>query len=676
MRRKDIENDPTIGNRSEAYEAFDDIPRNPDLHKTIGDQIVARYGRRDLISGLLGVSATAALFGATTLPQTARADTARASMGRFVFDEVQWGNDETHHVAPGYVADILLRWGDPIITDAPTFDVFNQSASAQLQQFGYNNDYVGFIPLNSDASRGLLCVNHEYTNEEMMFPNLGRQDRDDFAAMTQELVDIEMAAHGGTVVEIAKSADGSWAVALDSPLNRRISPLNTEMAIDGPAAGHPRMQTTADPTGARVIGTLNNCAGGMTPWGTWLMAEENFHGYFWTDTLDWDGDPDLSDQPNANSLKRYGIPGRWYAWGKVHERFNIDHSPHEPNRFGWVVEVDPRDPHATPVKHTSLGRFSHEGAETVVAKSGQLVVYMGDDARFEYVYKYVSNGVVGDQTTSRSGLLSDGVLYVARFDSDGSLVWLPLIFGQGPLTPENGFADQAEVLIDARLAADMLGATPMDRPEDVAPRGDGRAFVMLTNNSRRKPDQVDAANPRAKSRFGHIIELAEKDGNHAAPSGRWSIVVKCGDPNVAQVGAEWHPSISDSGWFGSPDNCAVDGDGRLWVSTDQGSRWDRTGKSDGLYGVETDGTMRGMSRLFFRAPVGGELTGPCFTPDGETLFLAVQHPGTDGTKALKGFERASTFDDPATRWPDFTPNMPPRPSIVVVRKVGGGKIAT
>ncbi|MEY8801719.1 PhoX family phosphatase [Leisingera sp. XS_AS12] len=676
MDRKQIINDPQTGNKGEAFEAYDDIPANPNLQRTIGDVIAARYGRRELLKGILGVSATTALFGATAL-SAPRPSAAAVSpeQGRYNFAELQWGNDETHHVADGYDADILLRWGDPITADAPEFDVMNQSAEAQLKQFGYNNDYVGFVPLNEEGSRGLLCVNHEYTNEEVMFPGLGRQDRADFAGMTRELVDTEMAAHGGSVVEIARGDDGKWQVVRDGNMNRRISPLHTEMTIDGPAAGHPRMQTSADPTGTRVIGTLNNCAGGMTPWGTWLMAEENFHGYFWTDKLDEDGKPDLSEQAEAEQMKRYGAPGRWYAWGKYHDRFNIDKEPNELNRFGWVVEVDPRNPDATPVKHTALGRFRHEGAETTVSSSGHLVVYMGDDARFDYQYKYVSDGVVSEDPAANARLLSEGTLYVARFDEDGSLTWLPLVHGEGPLTAENGFASQADVLIDTRLAADALGATPMDRPEDAQPRGDGTAYVMLTNNTRRGADQVDAANPRAESSFGHIIEIKEAGGDHAATHGHWSILVKCGDPALAEVGAEWNPETSENGWFGSPDNCAFDAEGRLWVSTDQGSGWGKTGKSDGLYGVETEGELRGHSKLFFRCPVGGELCGPYFTPDNETLFLAVQHPGTDGTKALKGFERASTFEDPATRWPDFDPKMPPRPSVVVVTRQGGGKIA-
>ena len=675
MTRRQILSDPTIGNKAEAFEAFDDIPTNQNLGKTIGDVINARYGRRGVLRGMLGVTATTALFGTSALvaPGQARAETSKS---RYAFDELTWGNDETHHVADGYDAKILLRWGDPILADAPEFDVMNQTAAAQLGQFGYNNDYVGFVALNDDGSRGLLCVNHEYTNEEVMFPGLGRQDRAQFSGMTPALIDIEMAAHGGSVVEIAKDGAGAWQVVRDGKMNRRITPLETAMTLDGPAAGHARLKTNDDPDGTNVIGTLNNCAGGMTPWGTWLMAEENFHGYFWTNMLDDDGKPVIADDhPEAASYKRYGIPGMWYAWGAHHDRFNIDTEPHAPNKFGWVVEVDPMDPTSVPVKHTALGRFRHEGAETTVASDGRLVVYMGDDNRFDYQYKYVSAGKVSDDRSTNSNLLSDGTLYVARFDADGTVNWLPLIHGEGPLTRENGFADQGDVMIDARIAADLLGATPMDRPEDAQPRGDGTAYIMLTNNTKRKPDQVNAANPRAESSFGHIIEIKEDGANHSATSGTWSILVKCGDPDVTEVGAQWNPDTTENGWFGSPDNCAIDADGRLWVATDQGGNWDKTGKSDGLYAVETEGDGRGTSKLFFRCPVGSEMCGPYFTDDGETLFVAVQHPGTDGTKNLAGFERESTFEDPATRWPDFDPKMPPRPSVVVITKQGGGKIA-
>lgn len=675
MNRKDIIQDPTIGNKAEAYEAFDDIPTNPNLGRTIGDVINRRYGRRDMLKGVLGVTATTALFGTSAMIAPKQAAAASAA-SRYNFDELAWGNDETHHIAEGYNADVLLRWGDPITAGAPEFDVQNQSAEAQLKQFGYNNDYVGFTALNDEGTRGLLCVNHEYTNEEVMFPGLGRQDRDGFKGMTKELVDIEMAAHGGSVVEIAQGSDGKWALVRDSQYNRRITPLNTEMTIDGPAAGHARMKTNEDPEGMTVIGTVNNCAGGMTPWGTYLMAEENFHGYFWTDVVDGEDKPDISAQAEATSMKRYGVPGRWYAWGQHHDRWNIDKEPNEPNRWGWIVEVDPRNPDAKPIKHTAMGRFRHEGAETTVSSDGHLVVYSGDDNRFDYQYKYVSGGTVTDETAVfGSPLMSDGTLYVARFDEDGTVAWLPLVHGEGPLTAENGFNSQADVMIDTRIAADLLGATPMDRPEDAQPGPNGTAYIMLTNNTRRKADQVNAANPRPESSFGHIIEIKEADGNHASTTGTWSILVKCGDPSIEEVGAQWNPETSENGWFGSPDNCAFDADGRLWISTDQGSSWGKTGKSDGLYGLETEGDLRGTSKLFFRCPVGGELCGPYFHDNGETLFLAVQHPGTDGTKDFKGFERNSTFEDPATRWPDFDEAMPPRPSVVVVTKQGGGKIA-
>ena len=365
----------------------------------------------------------------------------------------------------------------------------------------------------------------------------------------------------------------------------------------------------------------------------------------------------------------------WYAWGTTHDRFDIDKEPNEPNRFGWIVEVDPRKPDAMPVKHTALGRFRHEGCETTLAADGRLVVYSGDDNRFDYMYKYVSKGTVSDDSVANSKLLGDGTLYVARFDEDGTVAWLPLVHGTGPLTPQNGFADQGDVMIDARMAADLLGATPMDRPEDAQPRGDGTVYLMLTNNSRRKAAQVDAANPRDKNRFGHIIEIKEDGGDHGAERGKWSIIVRCGSPAVAEVGAVWNPDTSKNGWFGSPDNAAMDAQGRLWVATDQGRNWAKTGKSDGLYGVETEGPARGTSKLFFRCPVGGEMCGPYFTQDQETLFVAVQHPGTDGTKDLAGFNRASTFEDPATRWPDFDPTMPPRPAVLVTTKHIGGNIA-
>jgi uncharacterized protein len=669
--------DDHYASKSDACETADDIPLNPDTERSIGAVIARRYSRRDILKGSLGVTTATALFGTGALDAgRARAQTVAAAR----FNELTAGVDERHHVAEGYTADVLLRWGDPLFPDLAPFNPHKLTAEEQERRFGYNNDYIAFFPLGSAGNRGLLCVNHEYVNSEVMFPGLNRLKRTDFSKITEAHVAVEMAAHGVTVVEVSREGE-RWRPVLESKANRRIT-ASTPMTIDGPAAGHARLWTAGDPTGQHVLGTLNNCAGGQTPWGTYLTAEENFHGYFWSDTpgfvdrLRITG-PGGTGGTEARSYARYRIPSGWYSWGRHHPRFNVEKEPHEPNRFGWIVEIDPSDPASTPVKHTALGRFSHEGAECLINKDGRVVLYSGDDARFEYVYRFVSRDRYRtDDRAHNMRLLSEGTLSVARYNDDGKLDWLPLVFGEGPLTPENGFRSQADVVIDARIAADLLKATPMDRPEDVEPSPQtGKVYVMLTNNDRRTATRTNAANPRAENAFGHIIEMTPPDGDHAAARFTWDLLIACGDPAVAEVGARWNPATTADGWFACPDNCAFDADGQLWVATDQGSGWSKTGRADGLYAVDTEGSLRGRSRLFFRGPVGAEICGPCFAPDGETLFLAVQHPGTDGVHAWKPFGRPSTFEDPATRWPDFQPDMPPRPAVLVIRRHGGGRIA-
>jgi uncharacterized protein len=673
-----MQDDDEFCNRAEVREALDDIPQNANIKQTIGDVINARYHRREVMRGMLGVAAITSVVSPTLLLAACSDDDSSAGEA-FSFKEIASGVDETHHVAEGYDAQVLLRWGDPVFADSPPFDPRRQSAAAQLRQFGYNNDYIGFIPLDGSDDRGLLCVNHEYTNEEVMFPQIPVQDAEDtdFKDMSEVLAEVEMAAHGGTVIEIARDGE-TWKPVLDSKYNRRISPLDTAMVLDGPAAGDERLKTSADATGRNVIGTVNNCAGGITAWNTYLMAEENFRFYFWAD--DYVKPKEVCAGKEAASAKRYGLGERRQAWGKFTDnenlrRFNLEAEPNEANRFGWIVEVDPLDPGSVPVKHTALGRFCHEGAESLVNKDGRVVLYSGDDTRFEYVYRFVSrNKFDPDDRAANMQLLSDGTLSVAKFSPDGTLTWLPLVFGEGPLTPENGFDSQADVLIDARLAADKLGATCMDRPEDVQPNPvKGTVYVLLTNNKKRSDDNVDAANPRPDNLYGHIIEMIPPDGDHSADTFKWDILVKCGDPKDASVGASWNAETTKDGWFASPDNCAVDAEGRLWVATDQGNGWPLTQKADGLYALDT-GDKRGKSKLFFRCPVGAELCGPYFTPDQETLFVAVQHPGTDGTKGYARFGRASTFEDPATRWPDFDDKMPPRPSVLVITKKDDGKV--
>jgi uncharacterized protein len=546
-----------------------------------------------------------------------------------------------------------------------------QSAVAQKRQFGYNNDFLGYFPMPGAANpsrHGLLVVNHEYTNEELMFAGLGRQDvkAASFAGMTKTLVDVEMAAHGGAVVEIKREGE-RWQVVADSKFARRID-ADTPMELTGPAAGHPRMQTTSDPSGRRVYGMLNNCAGGITPWGTWLTCEENFNGYFSGKLAD--------NHPEARNYKRYGIPANRYAWGRWHDRFDVAKEPNEPNRFGWIVEIDPFDPTSVPKKRTALGRAKHEGAAGIVNRDGRYVVYSGDDENFDYVYRFVTTGRVDvANPAANRDILDAGTLSVARYNADGTVDWLPLVHGQGPLTAANGFNTQADVLIETRRAADLLGATKMDRPEDVdANPLTQKIYVILTNNRGRRENQVDAANPRAENRFGHIIEMMPPDGDHAAPQFKWEILLRCGDPAIAAVGATFSSATTRNGWFGMPDNSAIDADGRLWIATD-GNSDKATGRADGLWAVDTDGEARATSKLFFRCPAGAELCGPAFTPDNETLFVAIQHPGESGEQ-WSAFGRASTFDDPSTRWPDFKPGVPPRPSVIAITRKGGGKIAT
>lgn len=650
----------------DSYEATDDIPIARPMARTLEELWRTRLNRRTFLKTS---SSTAAL----TLSGIAAplALSACSEQGpSFNFTEIEHGVDHTHHVAPDHEADILIRWGDPVTATAPPFDPENQSAEAQAEQFGYNNDFVGFIPLpfGSELSdRALLCVNHEFTNDDLMHRVFGSVENP-LDVYSREIAEISMAAHGGSILEIARNAAGKWKVVTDSPFNRRITASTTEMEISGPAAGHPRLQTSKDPSGRSVIGTFNNCAGGITPWGTYLMAEENIHGYFMGS---------LDGHPEARNFARFGIPSTFYPWGAFDERFDINKESNEANRFGWVVEVDPFDPLSRPVKRTALGRFKHEGCETALCPLGRVVVYSGDDQTFEYLYRFVSDNVISpDNREANFALLDKGTLSVARFEEDGTGTWLPLVHGNGPLTAENGFESQADVLIETRRAADLLGATPLDRPEDVQPNllAD-KVYVALTNNAKRTGDQTDAVNPRGPNFWGQIVELSPEAGNHAAAGFTWNMLVVCGDPDDPAVDAQWNEATSENGWFSCPDNLAVDPAGRLWAATDQGQYWAQTsGTADGIWAIDTQGAQRGKGTMFFRAPVGAEMCGPRFSNDGETFFVAVQHPGADGTEDFAGFERKSTFADPATRWPDFKPGMPPRPSVVAISRKGGGRV--
>jgi secreted PhoX family phosphatase len=627
----------------------DDAEVNPSANPTFQAVLAARMSRRGLLAG--GAAGLAALAAGRLGVRGAEAQ------ATLPFVPVAASHEDKLILPPGYTHTVLARWGDPLFPDAPEFDPHAQTAAKQVRQFGNDNDFIGFMPLppgGAAPARGLLGVNHENMRPELAWPTW-----DGKAERTREMCEVEIAAHGFTVVEIARSSGGRWGVVRTSPLNRRITGA-TPMAIRGPAAGHPLMRTGADPSGTRVLGTLNNCAGGVTPWGTILTGEENIQHYF-------RGKVDAAAAPEAaKRLQRYGIlgRGRYMSWGLYQDRFDLAKEPNEPNRFGWIVEVDPYDPASVPIKHTALGRFAHEGATVILSKDGRPVVYMGDDARFEYLYKFVAADRYDPaHQAGATSLLDRGVLYAAKLNDDGTGEWLPLVHGHGPVTAANGFGSQAEVVINARGAGDLVGATKMDRPEDVEPSPrTGKVYCALTGNDARRPEQVNKANPRPANKHGHIVELIEDGGDHTSTRFRWEMFLLGGDPKDPTHGASYqgHTDVSP---LAAPDNFAFDDQGRLWVATD--GMDDTLGPNDAVFMVDAEGPLRGRALQFLSAPTGCEVCGPAFTPDNRTFFVAIQHPGfTDG----------ATYASPGSRWPDYRADMPPRPSVVAIYRMDGGKI--
>jgi len=625
---------------------------NPSQNATFASALRGYMSRRMWLQ--TGLASLVVTYATPFLPAPGEA-------GNAGFIAVHHATEDRLIISAGYAQHIVLRWGDPVLADTPGFDPHAQSAARQARQFGYNNDFTGFLPLpygSRHAERGLLLVNHEYTNAELMFPGWdGRLE-----SKSREMVDIELAAHGMSIIEVQRDGKGSWSHVERSPYNRRLTG-ETPMHICGPAAGHDWLKTSYDATGTLVRGTLGNCSGGITPWGTVLSAEENVNLYFKT----------APDNVLAGALRdlhaRYGL-GDCYGWARHQARFDVRQEPHEPLRFGWIVEVDPYDPHSMPRKRTALGRFKHETATVVLSKGGQVVIYSGDDERFEYLYKFVSAGRYNPtDRAANMTLLDAGTLYVAKFHDDGSGAWLPLRFGHGPLSAAHGFTSQAEVLINTRHAADLLGATKMDRPEDIAVHPTtGKIYTVMTNNTHRKPAQVDRANPRPHNRYGHIIEISEEAQDHSTTRFRWDMFIACGDPHNPDHRAYYqgHKAVS---WFACPDNIIFDAAGRLWLATD--GQPSSIQQNDGVYVVETAEPQRGMAKMFLSGPVGCEVAGPSFSPDHRTLFVSIQHPGQISLKErAKG--RASTFADPSSRWPDYQPDMPPRPSVVAIYRPDGG----
>ena len=616
----------------------DNIPSNPTNTESFAEIQKRRSTRRTFLKTSVAASVAAA-SGISGCTSSASFLSAANSLG---FTEIQNGVDENFHVPLGYDSQVLLRWGDPIFADAPEFDPENQTEEKQLRQFGYNNDYVGFLPLpfgSDNSDHGLLVVNHEYALSRLMYPGApGTRD------MNEQQVAVHKASIGLSVVEVTQATSG-WQVNLESNYNRRITP-ETLMQMTGSAAGHQRLITSYSENGIDTRGTYGNCAGGLTPWGTVLTAEENIQDYF-------SGDFSEAEPKQRENYERFGMRSnnRIAAWPSLYDRWDMSKTPNEPMHAGWIVEIDPFDPESVPRKHTALGRFKHEGCTVTISGEGNVVAYSGDDQAFEYVYRFISkNKYQEGNRLANMKLLEEGTLYVAQFDEEG-VNWIPLVYGQGPLTEANGFNSQADICFDTRKAADLVDATPMDRPEDVDinPVTD-TVFVMLTKNEDRQPNQIDPVNPRSENLGGQVLELIPPNGDHTADRFAWDMLL-VGGPHDAP-GSNYHPDTSENGWLSCPDNCAFDNAGNIWITTDGA---DVYGIADGVWVSPVTGEDRGKAKHFLRTPIGAELCGPCFTPNNTSFFCAVQHPS-----------EGDDYETPRTRWPDFDQSMPPRPSLVVV----------
>ncbi|MBF6384963.1 PhoX family protein [Nocardia farcinica] len=655
-----------------ANACFHEAP-NTSGGEYFGD-IVSSLNRRGLLKG--GAAAVLAVGAAGVLAACGDDEPAPAASAGDPgtgtdFTAVTPNTEDAVVIPEGYEQQVVIRWGDPIFPDAPAFDFENQTAAAQARQFGYNNDFAALLPVEGQANRYLLVVNHEYTTGPQMFRGYDKN------APTDEQIAITLAAHGLSVVEVEGESGSGRLKPVFGKYNRRIT-ATTEFTLTGPAAGSDLVKTSADPTGTKVAGTFANCAGGVTPWGTVLSGEENFHGYF--------ANGDKVTEPTAAArLKRYGFAEGATAnhWERADKRFDLAQEPNEANRFGYVVEVDPWDPASTPVKHTALGRLKHEGATIHVTADGSVVSYTGDDERFDYMYKFVSSRKIqpGTGAASRRAnmtILTAGTLYVAKLTGDhadkidgsgalpsdkgftGTGRWIPLLEsdgdGKGRSLVEGMTAE--EVAVFTRLAADKVGATKMDRPEDFeANPVTGKVYVALTNNDNRGKEgkaAADEANPRNLNKNGQVLEI---DDDHTGTEFTWSLLLVCGDPKAADTYYAGFDKDKVSP-ISCPDNLAFDQYGNLWISTDGNA----LKSNDGLFSVVLEGAARGETKQFLTVPRGAETCGPIVTES--RVLVCVQHPGE---------EDDATPDNPASHWPDGG-SAQPRPSVVAVWRAGGGRI--
>ena len=573
------------------------------------------------------------------------------------FQPIAASTEDLLRIPEGYVAEVLFAWGDPV-SDGPAFrsDAGN-SAADQAQQAGMHHDGMHFFPFMEDGKpssvHGLLCINHEYTDEGLLH-------RGGPADWNHEKTVKSQNAHGVSIIEVRRDGNAPWQVVRPSNYARRIT-ARSPMRISGPAASSPALRTSGDRRGDVVFGTLANCAMGFTPWGTYLSCEENFHGYF-----------NGIATPTA-AQQRYGIRagGAGLRWHQHDARFDVATEPNEPNRFGWVVEIDPWNPGRPPIKRTALGRFKHESATVTLAADRRVVVYMGDDEAFEYIYKFVSQDRFDEKNPAANvHLLDRGTLYVARFGEGGQGQWLALQHGSKGLDAAGGFAEQADVLINARAAADVLGATKMDRPEWIAVHPhSGEVYCALSNNRQRGAEgkaPVDGANPRADNRFGHILCWREAGGDAAAKEFTWVPFALAGDPGSDDP-AKRGTVRGDA--FANPDGLRFDAQGRLWIQTDISAR--SLGEGDfaamGNNQVLVADLASGQTRRFLTGPRGCEITGLTGTPDGRCIFLNVQHPGETPGGVSDPAQPTAISGWPANQFPRVTGGRPRSATVVITR---------
>ncbi|MET1076528.1 MAG: PhoX family phosphatase [Pseudomonas sp.] len=660
-------------NDAVLFGSGDELPSNHSDNPHFSD-LIDRLSRRQVLAG--GAALGALSFLGVALPDSAQAENASRDTSveslfrrnRLPFKAIATGRTDSITVPEGYVASPFLPWGTPITGSYPAYqDDGSNSAQDQAEQMGMHHDGMHFFPIDAQRGRGresnhgLLVMNHEYIDAPLLHPK-GPTTVEDKRTSAEE-VRKEINAHGVSVVEIRRNRAGDWDLVA-SPRNRRITAA-TPMQISGPARGHRLLATRHSPDGTATRGTQNNCSNGFTPWGTYLTCEENWSGYFAT-----------RDKELPRELKRYGLRSTSrFGWdtlpGDEFERFDATRMGtdagqdyrNEPNHFGWIVEIDPFDPTSVPVKRTALGRFAHEGLIFAPVKAGRpIVCYSGDDSQNEYVYKYISREKYRPGR-STGELLDEGSLFVARFDGTGEGEWLPLDitdagFQASCLKAGVRFADQGEVLINTRLAADTVGATKMDRPEwgAVNPEN-GEVYFTLTNNTART--DVDPANPRPANAYGHIIRWREDQADHGGRRFSWNLFLLAG-PEGDSRGADGMALTADNR-LASPDGLWFDENGRLWIQTDMSGSQLRDGPFGNNQMLVADPRTGEMKR-FLVGPLGAEVTGIAATPDFRTLFVNIQHPG-----------EGSTATNLLSTWPDG-PGRRPRSSTVVIRRADNKRL--